>query len=180
MREQSARTEHSAVTGNCLPIARLLAAAAIALFLLYMALLPAPPLPHAASQIVHAVIGASTANASSRWIAALVRKLGEASLYAMLALLIVGQSRFRWFGALSVGLYALLMELLRPLHSGRAFPPCHNEHRRRVRREYVCTHPVERGVKGGKPERLSPLLSGRRPNEARSCESWRDRLACGR
>ena len=97
----------------------------IALFLLYVALLPSPPLPHVVHQVLHAIAGAGSrpAHSSPGWIATALRKLPEASLYFLLALLLTPSRKQRLWTFLGVAAFGLILELLRPLHPGRAFEP---------------------------------------------------------
>jgi len=94
----------------------------IAAFLLWVALLPAPPLPHAVHDVLRSVLGHQGQGGASSpaWLATFLRKAPEALLYFLLAVLLSprGPGRIRTF--LGVGAYGLVLEFLRPLH-GRAF-----------------------------------------------------------
>lgn len=100
-------------------------ALAIGLLLLYVALLPSPPLPHAVHHLTHLFVGTPSAGKGSgpALLANILRKLPEAFLYFLLALLLARRDGRRFWVFLAVGCYGLGLELLRPLHAGRAFEP---------------------------------------------------------
>ena len=103
-------------------LARLGLAGLIAAALLWVALLPAPPLPHAVHTLLLSVLGhaAQASRSATAWYATFLRKAPEALLYFLMAVLLqpYGPSRIKTF--LGVSAYGLALELLRPLH-GRAF-----------------------------------------------------------
>ena len=103
-------------------LARLGLASLIAAALLWAALLPEPPLPHAVHTLLLSILGhsAQASSSSAAWYATFLRKAPEALLYLLMAALLQprGQWRIRTF--LGVSAYGLALELLRPLH-GRAF-----------------------------------------------------------
>ncbi len=103
-------------------IGRLALATLIAAFLLWVALLPSPPLPHAVHDVLKAVLGhrAQGTASSPAWLATFLRKAPEAFLYFLIALLLLPRGRWRMRTLLGVSAYGLALELLRPLH-GRAF-----------------------------------------------------------
>lgn len=103
---------------------RLLLAALIAAFLLWVALLSLPPLPHVVHQVLHAVLPPhSRAVAGTSLLATVLRKLPEDLLYFLLALLLRPSRPWRIWTFLAVAGYGLGLELLRPLHAGRSFEP---------------------------------------------------------
>ncbi len=101
---------------------RLALASLIAVFLLWVAFLPAPPLPHAVHDVLHAVLGhhAEGSRSSPAWLATFLRKAPEALLYFLIALLLYPSRPWRIWTFVGVSAYGLALELLRPLH-GRAF-----------------------------------------------------------
>lgn len=112
----------SAANGHVIRFARLAAAALIAVFLLYVALLPSPPLPEAVHHILRMVEGPATHHPGPAWVATALRKLPEALLYGLLAILLMVDRRHRIPVFVGVSLYGLALELLRLTH-GRAFEP---------------------------------------------------------
>ena len=101
---------------------RLALATLIAAFLLWAALLPAPPLPHAVHDVPKTVLGhrAQGTASSVAWLATFLRKAPEALLYFLIAVLLQPRGSWRIKAFLAVSGYGLAPELLRPLH-GRAF-----------------------------------------------------------
>ncbi|MDA8217749.1 MAG: hypothetical protein M0Z94_09055 [Dehalococcoidales bacterium] len=94
----------------------------IAAALLWVALLPAPPLPQAVHTVLRAVLGhhSQASPTSPPWLETALRKAPEALLYFLMALLLQARGRRRIWTFLGVSAYGLALELLRPLH-GRAF-----------------------------------------------------------
>ena len=103
-------------------LARVGLASLIAVALLWVALLPAPPLPHAVHTVLLTVLGhtAQASRSSATWYATFLRKAPEALLYFLMAVLLQPYGSWRLKTFLGVSAYGLMLELLRPLH-GRAF-----------------------------------------------------------
>ena len=103
-------------------LARLGLTSLIAAVLLWVALLPAPPLPHAVHALLLSVLGhaARASRSSAAWYATFLRKAPEALLYFLMAVLLQPRGPWRLRTFLGVSAYGLALELLRPLH-GRVF-----------------------------------------------------------
>lgn len=112
----------SAANGNVIRLGRLAVAALIAVFLLYVALLPSPPLPGAVHHILRMIERPATHHPGPAWVATALRKLPEALLYCLLALLLMVDRSRKIPVFVGVSLYGLALELLRLAHS-RAFEP---------------------------------------------------------
>ena len=122
MLERLVSNTQSPARSRQIRLARLGLTSLIAAALLWVALLPAPPLPHAVHTVLLTVLGhtAQASRSTVTWYGTFLRKAPEALLYFLMAALLQPYGPWRIKTFLGVSAYGLVLELFRPLH-GRAF-----------------------------------------------------------